>query len=98
MLRLRVELGRKPYNLFAGDNFFRALNTHADSKIVEPFDHRKTPSPTLDGLCLIAPKTTKLKPLDCPGRSLMTMAPCLDQLEWRTEQLRKRISIMTHDR
>ena len=44
MKRLRIELGREPYNLFAGDNFFRALKTHADSKIVEPFDHGKTPS------------------------------------------------------
>jgi hypothetical protein len=39
MIGLRIELRRKPLDLFARDNCFRALKTHADSKIVEPFDH-----------------------------------------------------------
>src|SRR5262249_27640401 len=39
MVRLRIELRCKSLDLFTRDNFFRALKTHPDSKIVEPFDH-----------------------------------------------------------
>jgi hypothetical protein len=44
VIRLGIELRCEPLDIFARDNFFLALKTHANSKIVEPFDHRLSPS------------------------------------------------------
>jgi hypothetical protein len=41
---LGIELRCEPLDIFARENFFLALKTHANSKIVEPFDHRFSPS------------------------------------------------------
>lgn len=44
MIGLGIELRCEPLDIFARDNFFLAFKTHANSKIVEPFDHRRSPS------------------------------------------------------
>jgi hypothetical protein len=44
VIKLGIELRCEPLDIFARDNFFLALKTHANSKIVEPFDHRFSPS------------------------------------------------------
>src|SRR6516165_9497204 len=44
VIRLGIKLRCEPLDIFARDNFFLALKTHANSKIVEPFDHGLSPS------------------------------------------------------
>ena len=44
VIRLGIKLGCEPLDIFACENFFLACKTHANSKIVEPFDHRLSPS------------------------------------------------------
>ena len=44
VIRLGIELRCEPLDIFARNNFFLALKTHSNSKIVEPFDHRLSPS------------------------------------------------------
>jgi len=39
VVRLWIELRCEPLDVFGRDNFFLALKAHANSKIVEPFDH-----------------------------------------------------------
>ena len=43
MVRLWIELRCEPLDIFGRDSFFLALKTHANSKIVEPFDHGLSP-------------------------------------------------------